>query len=582
MIQRHGIVQIKLYSSQAFSVFEIAATTNLPKEFVLFDLGKPKDISWIEARHWSGKNTLKKCVLYAGTDKINWKPVQSLPVDGEVLSVYQSPQMVKAQYLKLEFTINDKDWEKAVLWELKVYDEHGPYGAFPPPKQSKHRLADIMGVNGIWGWGYNKHSDELKPGQGPAHFNKVANHARNYHNLNWDITHPYQTPGYRRMAEGKGTQALDWVNWDREYKAWQKAGLSVQASIQFENETQAQEIWGDAFQAAYNYGKAFALHFGKEQGNGLVNVVEVGNEPWDYDAGFYRSILGGMAKGIKEADKTMVVLPCALQSGLPAMEQTDFKNYMGLRISEQEAPYLDGLNVHYYSYINNPDGSRKAVHPEHPQSTFRGILNDIRFRNINMPGKAIYLSEWGWDSKGVGEVCDFDVCVTEEAQALYAVRGALMMMRLGIDKVIWFFYANLPESPTLYNRSGLTSTLNKGFQNKKSFVAFQAIRHHIGQSYFLNTIREDEKAYIYLFGNKTGQPTHLVVWQPAAAENLAVQNIPLKMTNKLQGYNIQHSYLIKGKNSQGEAIANPVFDPISKELNLQVSTAPLVLKIGKE
>ena len=72
----------------------------------------------------------------------------------------------------------------------------------------------------------------------------------------------------------------DWLNWDNEYTIWKKAGLEVQASIQFTSEFFAKSTFDDPYQAGYDYGYRFALHFGPTNGSGDVSVMEVGNEPW--------------------------------------------------------------------------------------------------------------------------------------------------------------------------------------------------------------------------------------------------------------------------------------------------------------
>ena len=41
----------------------------------------------------------------------------------------------------------------------------------------------------------------------------------------------------------------------------------------------------------------------------------------------------------------------------------------------------------------------------------------------------------------------------------------------------------------------------------------------MGNSYFLKIIKEDESGWIYLFGDKMGEPTHLVGWLPLAGDS---------------------------------------------------------------
>ena len=151
-------------------------------------------------------------------------------------------------------------------------------------------------------------------GWGPRRYNKFASHGRNYHNWHWDVTDPDTPPHFEEMSLGRGTEAQWWLDWDWEYGGWQAAGLEVQVSLQFISSQFSRESFDAPYESAYNYGFAFASHFGPTRGTGDVDSIEVGNEPWmsghGYpDPAFYRDILLGMARGVKDADPAMKVFP---------------------------------------------------------------------------------------------------------------------------------------------------------------------------------------------------------------------------------------------------------------------------------
>ena len=131
-----------------------------------------------------------------------------------------------------------------------------------------------------------------------------------------------------------------------------------------------------------------------------------------------------------------------------------------------------------------------------------------------MPGKKIYLSEWGWDTDGGGEPCTHSECVAEEAATVYAIRGLLIAARLGVDRATWYFFANGEASSSLYTRSGLTASKKANFKKKKIFRAFEHLLAAIGDKYFLGIYQEDEHLWAYHFGDPNGNKTHLVVWKP--------------------------------------------------------------------
>lgn len=566
-----SVKKIKLLSSGSFQLFEVAAISSPLKEYVTLDLGAIKSISWIDTRHWAGGKATATEIL-GSTDNSMWFHIGDLdPKAVNTVTTFLT-KPVNARYLKIQHTLMEADYAKVFVWEVNAWDAYGPFGKMPAAKKSNSTVGEIMGINGLWGWGYGMCSDRLEKGQGPQKFNAVATHARSYHNWHWDVTDPDNIPDYSKMAQS-GTQALNWLDWDREYLAWHRAGLKVDASIQFDQKKIGQSSFDNPYEAAYNYAFAFADHFGSTNGYRLVQIMEAGNEPWDYPASFYSEVLKGFAKGAKAADPKMVVLPCALQSAFPYEETETGGNFSGARVPQEIAPFIDGLNVHHYSYASNEEGKRTGVHPEHPQSSMRAVLNDIRFRDANLPGKGIYVTEWGWDSDGAGETCTHSECVTEMEQALYAVRGAMMFIRLGVDKLNWFNYMN--GSGGLYSRSGLVGSPKTNFEEKMSFRALQALFSKLGNRYFSGILREDDEAWIYQFGDSTGKVTHLTAWKPVDGEDTAISQVILA------GYVPDSAWQISGITSEGELSRNFVsLNSDSKKMIVKVSAVPLVIKLA--
>lgn len=561
---------IKLSSNTNFSITEIGAVGPALYEDLDIDLGAAKSIGWVYLRAYSSTSA-DSVVLYTSNNQSSWQRATITNNDNYFLAPYPVKPAAQARYLKVRTYLKMQDHGKAAVQEVKVYDEHGVYGALPASKPSNRPLKEMIGVNGIWGWGTKDYSDNAGANKATALYSRVATHARNYHELEWDVADPDITPDYSGMP---GSLNKSWLDWDREYQNWQNAGLEVQTSIQFTTSWLPQNIWNNPYQAAYNYGYAFANHFGPTNGNGLVTRMEVGNEPWDYDSTFYKNVLMGMASGAKAADPAMEVFSCALQSADPTTEATgNGKNFMGVRLPAGAAQYLDGLNVHHYSYVTDQaTGSRVATYPENPASTMRGIVSDIRFRDANMPGTKILMSEWGWDSDGAGEPCYHSECVSEEAQAMYAIRGLFMMDRLGVDRATWYFYGNLPFGSSLYTRSGLTGSKNVGFAPKKSFYAVEHLLEKMGDSYFLEVIAEDDDTWAYLYGDSTGKPTHVIAWRPVDANDGSTRQLEIK-----RGYIADSAWVYDG-------LANvPAQATLTKNKNgemlLDLGAAPMLIKL---
>lgn len=565
------IKAILLTSKKEFSIFEIAVRTKSIVEFVIFDLKHQRSIGWVESKHYS--ETSKTIELLLSSDKKSWVKVANLNPHTSTMTTNIINPPITARYIKIRHVLYETDYAKAWTWELKAWDKNGPYGPMPPSRPSKHTISEMLGINGFWGWGHNIYSDSLKTGQGPTLYNRIVSFARNYHNFDWDVPNPEVIPDFEKMANGKGTKSFWWLNWDKEYKAWIDAGLIVDACITFNKNNLLYEKWSNPYQFAYNYGKEFAKHFGPTYGNSMVKIIEIGNEPWGYPAGWYKNILLGMAKGIRNVDPAIEVFPCALQAAFPDEEYEGGGNYIGARLTPEAAQYLSGINSHYYSHVINENGERISVYPENVRSGLRGIFNDIRFRDKNMPGKQIILSEWGWDSDGAGEICTHPACVSEQAQAIYAVRSLLIFSRLGIDKAIWYFFANENLESRLHGRSGLTGSAKTDFKIKKSFLAFESLIKYLGDKYFLHSIKEDKTAYIYLFGDKDGNSTHIVAWMPVDSKDESISEIKIKTKDKAK-----FAYLIDGNSSNGNITETPAYE--NGEIIIKISSTPVIVRLA--
>lgn len=519
---------INLSCTEDFGLFELAALGDYPYEYVTFDFMKPVEIGQVYTRHLSGANVIKTTIELSN-DGIVWTSVANLNPRAIPLVPVILMQPMMARYLRLVHYLDLIDYTKAAIWEVKVYDRYGPFGPPPVFERNPKTIGERLGINGLWGWGYNTYSDNLPAGQGPALFNQVATLGRNYHNLLWDINTPAETIDYQSMAQGNGTKVNWWLNWDREYACWKKFGLQTSATIMFQEKTVPSASWTDPFQNAYEYGKNFAHHFGSENGNGLVSMIEAGNEPWDYPQGFYAKILKGMAKGVKDGDLKMKVIPAALQATFVMNDGHEDNNYIGSNLPQDAIAELDGLNAHFYSHCYDREGVRVTVNPEDPRSALLGTRNMIRFRDTNMPGKPVYVTEYGIECQGAGEDCSHSECVSENQQAAWGIRAALILMRNNADAVYWYFFANEYTASALHTRSGLTGSVNTSFLPKASFFAFKHLLATLGDCTFEQVLAENEQVYAYFFSTKSSDRKYLVAWVPKGGDPAAVQNTSVSL-----------------------------------------------------
>lgn len=568
-IEMEDVTKVSLTSTAAFSIQEIAAYSESLSEYITLDLGEIKPVSWIAAKQWNGNNTAVSSKLWVGPDLDSLTLLAELDPNSLDIHNIELPEDSQIRFIRLEQQLVDINYKKATVQELTVYDQFGNYGPPPVPKPQSSSFGKLFGVNTVWAWGTKKVPNLQGPDEGAQKFIRAASQARNYHNIHWDTADPDITPSYG----GENPDVLrPWTQWTREYKDWIDKGFEVDATFTFDRFIES--VWDQPFSSGYGLGHAFASTFGPSHEN-LIRTVEVGNEPWDYSDSTYRKILEGTAQGLKTADPLLKVLPAALQASHP-VTSTGHKNYMGTKLHEAAAPYLDGINLHLYSYYRNDEGARIAVHPEHPASEMRALFSGIRFRDANMPGKEVHVTEWGWDASSENEAAVNSEAVSAISQAVYALRGLFWLSRMGVDKAHWYFFANVDTlagiDPINYQRSGLTESLHYDFKEKRAFTAMEAMQNRMGNLFFEDVIREDEQAYIYQLRNEDGDLSHIIAWRPVSGDDSLTVNFQLPAASPAQ-----NAWYLSGILPTGEEID---ISYTNGQLTLPLSSKPLLIHLG--
>ena len=568
-IEMDEVTEISLSSTAPFTIQEIAAYSEPLSEFVTLDLGEIKPVSRVATKQWNGNNTAITSKLWAGPSLDSLILLTELDPNSLDIHNIELPEGNQTRFIRLEQQLVDINYKKATVQELTVYDKFGDYGPPPVAKPQASSFGKLFGVNTVWAWGTKKIPNLQGPDEGAQKFIRATNQARNYHNIHWDTADPDIIPTY----SGENPVVLrPWTQWTREYQDWIDKGFEVDATFTFDRFPEA--IWDEPFSSGYGLGYAFASTFGPSHEN-LIRTVEVGNEPWDYSDSTYRKILEGTVQGLKTADPLIKVLPAALQASHPVTNGGQ-KNYMGTKLPEAAAPYLDGINLHLYSYYRNSEGERIAVHPEHPASEMRALFSGLRFRDHNMPGKEVHVTEWGWDSSSENETAINSEAVSPISQAVYALRGLFWLSRMGVDKAHWYFFSNVDTlagiDPINYQRSGLTESLHYDFQEKRSFIAAEAMQRRMADLYFEGIIREDDQAYIYQLRNEDGELSHLIAWRPVPGDDSLTVNFQLPAALPAQD-----AWYLSGISPNGENVS---ISYANGKLNLPLSSKPLLVQLG--
>ena len=534
---------ITLTSSKPYNLFEIAGLYQSPVEYVLLDLKKSKPVGQIAIRALNDKQVSKIEVL-GGNDKKILSSLFTINPSAVPLIPYLLNSETNIRYIKIVFYLPIVDYYKIKLWEVDVYNYYGPYGTPQRATPSRQTYGESFGINAFWGWGYNVDSEKIPEGKGPWLYNQVCSLARNYHRLDWDIKSPNQSPEYDKMTTRGSTIPIPWLNWDKEYQQWKAAGFSIDASLLFNKDLFPDSLWKEPYQESFDFAREFTTHFVNNKK--FINQIEVGNEPWGYNSYVYQQILSGFADGAHQ-NSSVNILPCATQAYDPL---PDANHYIKRYISKNNINRIDGLNTHIYNYIFNKDGKQVAVNPEDPRAEIWSINNLARFRDKNLPGKDIYVTEFGYDSDGGNEECTHSVCVPEKVQAIYGIRSALILQRLGVKQFYWYYFANVAYNSFIHNRSGLTSSSNAGFVEKQSFFAFKLLYSVLKNYSFDKALSENSRLFAYQFTDQQNNKI-IIAWIPTFQNHFIHQWVSIPDVLSLTSANpiINDNYIqIKGNN----------------------------------
>ena len=352
-------------------------------------------------------------------------------------------------------------------------------------------MRDFMGLCG--------HTVQFKP----ALYAPVTRLVRDYHPIDWDF-------GDDTSYALKLPLARNGVDWAQVYGSWAKAGYRTEASLMFDN--LKPDAWKDLPRDAFAYGKAFAAALGPSAKVPLIEAAEIGNEPGKYDDTTYRKIFEAMAGGLRAGDPKLRIATCAANLGKSGSYSKSVDCLAGL-----EALY-DIVNVHIYAEITGwPTWARS--YPEDPKIGFlKDIGSVLTWRREHAPGKEVWLTEFGWDAttKPAPPTGDFAKWIgsTETEQAMWTVRGYMVLCALGVDRAYLYFF-NDDDTPHLHGSSGLT----RNFVPKPAFYAVAHLQKTIGDYRLTKVVRESQsQGYVYEFTHgEDAKKRVFAVWSAAGA-----------------------------------------------------------------
>jgi serine/threonine-protein kinase ATR len=367
-------------------------------------------------------------------------------------------------------------------------------------------MKDFMGING--------HTINFKPDL----YRPTCTLVRDYHNIDWDTGADPATP--TQFPKGEKSKET-WLDWGTMYGSWRKAGFRIDACLQWNSKTLPPEKWTDPVKQGRAYGEAFAKYFGSG-GEKLVESIEIGNEPGSkYDDATYFKIFEGMAAGVRAADPKMKIATCTV-------------NVPGDNYSKPLAPFLphkdlfDIINVHQYALKSGwPTWERS--YPEDTSVAYTSVVQEvIDYRNKNLPGKEIWLTEFGYDAStkpatGKGTFAKW-MDVDDDVQARYIVRSFLVFSTMDVDRAYLYFF-NDSDEPAFHGSSGIT----RKFQPKPSYYAMAHLSQTLGEYRFTRKVREEkDKLFVYEYCKGSDRNDRIyVAWSPTGSNDTSNQEIEL-------------------------------------------------------
>ena len=437
--------------------------------------------------------------------------------------------------------------------------------ADPPPAPvpvPRPLMQQFMGVNGFF-------DDPV------ARLNCVGS-VREYHNWGWDegnLDTTYQ--GYPNNQYGWNPSWICGPGWaidfDGVYQQWQNNALNFSPDLQGcapyltgfnDSLTQHKPVRAgedpldpSAYVEHADYLYQFAARYGRSvsdtallklkpgnapiTGSGRIRYLENWNEPdktWFTRGGYFtpdefatmcsadcdgHNNTLGPGKGMKNADPSIKMV----MAGLTELN-LEYIRCMKLwsdwnRTSGFPA---DVLNFHHYC-----GNGQHGISPEQ-DSLKRRLQQIVAFRDSCMPGKEIWLSEFGYDTNPLSEQAAVAIGGSDiyEVQGQWILRSYLEAAAAGIDRAFVFMLrdANAGD-PNKYNSSGLTGEIWYGHQPKKSWFYVSAMTRQLTGLRFDTVLSSGhDSVSVCRFVSSTGDKTVYAVWCRSSS-NLAVLGFSL-------------------------------------------------------
>lgn len=271
----------------------------------------------------------------------------------------------------------------------------------------------------------------------------------------------------------------------------------------------------------------------KKSGLGHLRALQIWNEPnlnnpdWGHWVGpldDYFTLFKKAAAAAKKADPHLLIL----NGGFAGLSTRNFERMKNAGTLE----WADALSAHFYCQPAPPEVEAVDTNVDrnpNARARRRTLERDLRrlveWRDENAPGKPIWVTEFGWDT------ASGDGRVSEELQADYLVRAAVIMWANGVDKVFWFRESDARDPKIQYDSCGIVDGTGR---RKASFAALQQLLRELGANFrFEKRLGEEmEKVRAYQFQTERGPM--IIAWSTGEPQAVKLAGNSVQLSGKPQ------------------------------------------------
>jgi hypothetical protein len=197
----------------------------------------------------------------------------------------------------------------------------------------------------------------------------------------------------------------------------------------------------------------------------------------------------------------------------------------------------DVINLHHYCNTRSEQHPKEEAHGISPEEDKlkEKLEKVVKWRDKNLPGKEVWLSEFGWDtdentyqSAARGHKLYPEKITMEEIQGQWLTRAFLIGAAAGLDRMMMFLANDLKNYPHgVYGSCGFI-TVDEEY--KPSWYYVKTLKNALAGMVFMDEFpSENENVWIYRFKNLQSGEGAYVLWCPTA-DGTAVENYALKIS----------------------------------------------------